>query len=134
MAILKYTENEATYASADGRLYGVRYKESYGRNNKPYIKFRIAFDYERTDFDTVENKYLSCCGWNDIAERIAYLSDNNRLRVKVSGKLKQFEYDGEQREQLEVTFVEPLFEIPTGKSKKKDEDTKWGTSESDFTD
>ena len=124
MALLKYTENEITYAQADGKLYGVKYNECYGKNGKPFARFSIAYDYEKDEFGDAKNKYLYCATWGELAELINYFSEQNKLRVKVSGKLKTFECNGEQREQLECTWVEPLYEIPaqTKQVKKKPKD------------
>lgn len=125
MAIFYDDLKTPKYAQADGKMYGVRYKEFCGRNSKPFVQFRIAFDYTKTDFDITKNEYIYCTAWGNIAEIVNYLSEQNRLQVKVSGKIEESEWQGEKRENLLCTWVEPLFEIPAqpkqSKKKQKDE-------------
>ncbi len=135
MPYLETTKDGVRYASVDGKIYGVKYRDCCGKNQKPFVRFSVAYDYEIDNFGSTKNKYIFCTAWGNIAEIVNYLSEQNRLQVKVSGKIEENEWQGEKRENLVCTWVEPLFEIPTGgKAKKKDEDTEWGASESDFTD
>ena len=135
MALLKYTQDETTYAQADGKLYGVKYRDCCGKNQKPFVRFSVAYDYEIDNFDSTKNKYIFCTAWGNIAEIINYLSEQNRLQVKVSGKIEESEWQGEKRENFVCTWIEPLFEIPTvGKAKKKDEDTTWEEAETEYSD
>ena len=135
MALLKYTQDETSYVEVDGKLYCVKYRECYGKNQKPFVRFSVAYDYEVDDFGSKKNKYISCTAWGNIAEIVNYLSEQNRLQVKVSGKIEESEWQGEKRENLTVTFIEPLFEIPIGgKAKKKDEETAWDEAETEYSD
>ena len=106
MAIIKYTQDETTYAIVTGRLYRIRYKESVGQNAKPMTAFSVAYDYSRDEFDKPTNLYMNCIAWGDLAEYIGELQDSQeRHRVLVCGRLKTSDWKGESREQLEADFI-----------------------------
>lgn len=106
MAIIKYIEDEATYATVTGRLCNIKFRESVGKNAKPMATFSAAYDYERDEFDKPTNLYMNCIAWGDLAEYIGELQDNQeKPRVLVCGRLKTSEWKGESREQLEADFI-----------------------------
>lgn len=106
MAIIKYTQDDTTYASVTGRLYSIRYKESVGQNAKPMATFSVAVDYKNDQFDKPTNVYINCIAWGNLAEYIGELQDGQeKHRVLVCGKLRMSEYKGESREQLEADFI-----------------------------
>lgn len=112
MAYLETIKDEVKYVQVDGRLYGVKYQECCGKNNKPFVKFSVAFDYFYDEFGVIKNKYIPCIAWGDIAEIIDYLSQQQKIRIKVCGKIRENEYNGDKYETLECAWVDPLFEIP----------------------
>lgn len=122
MAIIKYTQDEATYATVTGRLCNIKFRESVGQNAKPMATFSVAYDYARDEFDKPTNLYMNCIAWGDLAEYIGELQDSQeRHRVLVCGKLKVSEWNGESREQVEADFImlQPTIIASTEEKKQK---------------
>ena len=128
MAIIKYIQDETTYATVTGRLCNIKFRESVGSKGKAVATFSVAYDYARDEFDKPTNLYMNCIAWGDLAEYIGELQDSQeRHRVLVCGRLKTNEWKGESREQLEADFImlQPttiITEEKKPKSKKTPED------------
>lgn len=120
MAIIKYIEDEATYSIVDGKLFNVKYQDSYGKNCKPFAKYGINFDYAYNSSGEIENKTIWCSAWGRIAEIVDSLVNQNKFQVLVMGKIRENEWNGERREILECTWVQPLYEIPKERIKKEE--------------
>lgn len=127
MPYIEHEKDGVRYLSLDGKIYGVKYNECFGKHGKPFCAFSVAYDYERDEFGDCKNKYFPCSCWGDWAELVNYLYQEQKLQIYVRGRIRINEYtnsNGElvQQEQLDVTWVQPRYEIPTAKPKKpKDE-------------
>ena len=135
MALLKYTQDEVTYAQCDGKLYGVKYRDCCGKNQKPFVRFSVAYGSKIDEFDNRTNLYMNCIAWGRWAELVNALSEQNKLTVLVCGEISVNEYNGEQREQLVCSWVQSAQEIETPKGKTtKADDKDWETAETEFSD
>lgn len=106
MAIIKYTQDETTYAIVTGRIYSIRYKDSVGQNAKPMATFSIAYDWKKDEFDKPTNVYINCVAWGNLAEYISELQDRqDKPNLIACGKLKTSEWNGESREQVECDYI-----------------------------
>lgn len=107
MALIKFTESETVYVVVTGRLYGLKFRESVGEKQKPMASFAIAYDIYRDEFGNIKNRYMNCVCWSVLAEYIGELQDRqDRPSVMICGKLRQYEYENEQREQIECDFIQ----------------------------
>lgn len=125
MAYFETEKDGIKYVAVDGKMCNLKYRASVGKHGKPFATFSVAYDYEYDEFGQVKNKYINCCAWADIAEIAYCLSEQGKLRISAKGRLRISEYNGEQKEQLECTWIETLFEIPNivkPKSETKDDD------------
>ena len=122
MAIIKYTQDEITYAIVTGRLYSLKYRESVGDKGKPMATFSIAYDWKKDEFDKAINLYMNCICWSALAEFIGELQERqDKPNVMVCGKIKVSEWNGESREQLEADYIQlqPTTTVVTEEKKPK---------------
>lgn len=117
--------NEPKYAQVDGVIRNIKFYESVGDKGKSMALFSVAFDYSRDEFGNAQNEYKNCVVWSRLAEFVSTLQTDERITVKVTGKVKYNDYKGERREQIEATFIEvqkyALTEESKPKQKKKDD-------------
>lgn len=125
MPIFYDNPNNPKYAVVDGTIHNIRFYESVGDKGKPMTVFSVAYDYSKDEFGNIQNEYKNFVAWSRLAEFIAGLKEQTeRVTVWVTGRVKFNEYRGEQREQIEVTFIDiqkySLTDEPKPKKKEAD--------------
>lgn len=125
--------NDPKYAIVDGVIKNIKFYESVGNKGKPMAVFSVAYDYSRDDFDNIQNEYKNFVAWSRLAEFVSELKERaERVTVKVTGKVKFNEYKGEQREQIEATFIEVQKYSLTEETEPKPKQTKKDDWEEDI--
>ncbi len=125
MALIRYKQDDSEYAIATGRIYNIKFRESVGDKGKPLATFSIAVGYFRDEFQAIKNIYKNCVCWGGLAEYANWLFENEKHEVLATGTVKSNTYNGEVREQIEVTFIIPQPEIEQAQpsKRKNDEDS-----------
>lgn len=92
MALIKYQDNGVTYATADGRMSRVRYKESCGEKGKPFVSFSVCYHFGKNEFDENVSFYLNCVAFGKRAELVNWLNEQNKkeraLKARSVHKIK----------------------------------------------
>ncbi len=111
MAIIRYKQKEIEYCIITGRMFNVKLTQS---EESSRTNFTIAYNYSLDDFDNLVNDKMYCVAWNDLA--IFVKSIPYKTSVMAVGKIKQYTWNGETREEFVCDFVIPQ---PSQKKSKK---------------
>lgn len=122
MAYLEFSKDGKTYAEADGRMSGVRYRDCCGEKQRAFISFFVCYGYRRTEFDDNKGLYINCVAFGKRAEFINWLNEQNKAIVLVRGELTEQEYKGKMEERLVVSWVQSEQEIETNTKQGKQKD------------
>lgn len=49
MPYLETEKDGVRYASLDGKIYGLKFYECFGKNEKPFATFNVAYDYAKDE-------------------------------------------------------------------------------------